>query len=377
MKTRLLMSLLLLSAPASAQSYTYSTLTSFPPVSQTAPSNPEAHLAIDDKGNLYGTSGGAVQGTVFKVTPTGSLTVLHSFSGPDGAVPESGVVFDKAGNLYGTTQNGGAHESGTVYKLTPGNEETVLYSFTGTAASGNYPTLPVTLDSAGNVYGYIFYTDNGSYSSGTIYKVTPKGKYSNVYIFGQNQGYEGFNPVGSMILDQEGNFYGAASEGGDFNTCGLPDGVLFKMTPDYVYSVLYTFCSETGGPGNPDGKLTQDAAGNMFGSSGGGIYRTTQSGDVSLVNSCCGVSANGRPQTLVLDSAGNIYGTVQASSDTEESYVFEISQEGTEAVLYTSPSTAQVGDGVVLDSAGNLYGTTFNGGVNGTGSIFKLTKHTD
>jgi uncharacterized repeat protein (TIGR03803 family) len=375
MKSRLLFTLLFLPLLASAQTYAYSTLVSFPPPSKTAPAGPEAAMAIDSKGNLYGVAGGGNQGTVFKATPKGVLTVLHNFGGPDGASPQSNVVFDPAGNLYGTTMDGGAFGFGTVYKLTPKNVETVLYSFTGTPTDGNYPIYPVTLDSVGNVYGYTYYTEQDQPSGGAVYQITPESSFSIVYNFGQNQGNDGFNPEGSMITDREGNFYGTANEGGDFSTCGLPAGVVFKMTPDYDYTVLHTFCLNTGDVASPRGKLTQDNKGNMYGG-GGGIYKITQAGDESVLNTCCIVSYN-YTQTLVRDSAGNLYGTVPGASTDDNAYVFKVAPGGAETVLYTAKAPINIGEGVILDSAGNIYGTTANGGTNGTGSIFKLTKKTD
>jgi uncharacterized repeat protein (TIGR03803 family) len=377
MKSKLLAVFLLLPLFAVAQTYTYSTLVSFPPQSKKGPATPNGYLTIDSKGNLYGAAGGGTRGqygdgTIFKATPKGVLTVLHNFGGSDGLGPQGAVVFDKAGNLYGTTQEGGAHNWGTVYKLTPKNVETVLYSFRDTPEDGNYPVYPVTLDSSGNVFGYTYYTVQDQPSSGAIYRVTPEGNFSIVYTFGQNQGYDGFNPVGSMITDSEGNFYGTASQGGDFDACGLASGVVFKMTPDYDYTVLHTFCPNTGDVASPRGKLTQDNEGNMYGG-GGGIFKITQTGDESVINNCC-FNPPFTPQPLVRDSAGNLYGVVSSNSTTTNSYVVKIGTDGTETVLYTSVMPVNIGEGLVLDSAGNIYGTTFNGGVNGTGSIFKLTK---
>jgi len=127
---------------------------------------PYAPLSLDAKGNLYGTTywGGTYSdcgvscGTVFKVTPTGTETVLHSFAGggADGCFPYyAGVALDDNGNLYGTTNGCGANNSGMVYKLAPDGTETILHDFG--SYDGNAPFTGVVLDKAGNIYG----TTNG------------------------------------------------------------------------------------------------------------------------------------------------------------------------------------------------------------------------
>src|SRR5258708_18579777 len=144
-------------------------------------SNPIAGLTMDAAGNLYGTTpgGGAYRdGEVFELSPNVSggwtETVLHSFTGADGADPYyGGVIFNAAGNLYGTTALGGAYDLGTVFELTrtaSGWSESVLYSFRG----GNDRAEPFSrfaLDGAGNPYGT---TDiGGFYSPGTVFEITP------------------------------------------------------------------------------------------------------------------------------------------------------------------------------------------------------------
>jgi uncharacterized repeat protein (TIGR03803 family) len=133
-------------------------------------SHPVAGLLADEAGNLYGTTsaGGAGTsciggcGTVFQLTPSGALTVLHSFTGgSDGGNPDGALIADAAGNLYGTTQNGGASAScnrpygcGTVFQLTPSGTLTALHIFTG--SDGRYPHSDLSTDAAGNLYGTTF-----------------------------------------------------------------------------------------------------------------------------------------------------------------------------------------------------------------------------
>ena len=145
--------------------------------------SPAAGLAFDAQGNIYGTTvfGGAYQcsgyaagcGTVFKISPNGTETVLYNFDEGCGAYPFSNIVFDAQGNLYGTTSAGGADDDGTIFELTPGGAETVPYSFTG-AADGAAPGAGLVFDAQGNLYGTtggspIFY----NYNPGTVFKFTP------------------------------------------------------------------------------------------------------------------------------------------------------------------------------------------------------------
>ena len=157
--------------------------------------NPAAGLVLDWRGNLYGTtlSGGASGwGTVFKVTPEGHETVLYSFTGgADGGVPYADLVLDRQGNLYGTTSVGGDKGCGsffgcgTVFKVTPEGHETVLHSFTAANGDGAEPYAGLVFDWRGNLYGTTLSgggTGCGS-GCGTVFKVTPEGHETVLYTF--------------------------------------------------------------------------------------------------------------------------------------------------------------------------------------------------
>jgi len=190
---------------------------------------------IEDKaGNLYGTTldGGAHgSGTVFRLAPDGTLTVLHSFgSSGDGVQPAAGVIEDKAGNLYGTTLEGGASDRGTVFKLAPDDTETVLYSF----ARGSYAWYPNGLieDKKGNFYGTTQYGgstncfDNGC---GSVFKLAPDGTGTVLYAFAG--GSDGGRPYTGVIEDSASNLYGTTSRGGAGNCAGkgMGCGVVFEI----------------------------------------------------------------------------------------------------------------------------------------------------
>jgi uncharacterized repeat protein (TIGR03803 family) len=131
-------------------------------------------LTRDPAGNLYGATfyGGAFNfGTIFKIDTTDTETVLHSFSGTggDGVLPGGGLVRDRAGNLYGTTNSGGSSYFGIVFKLDPSGTETILHTFSG--SDGGVPDLGLVRDSKGNLYGTTQY--GGKYGGGVVFKVTP------------------------------------------------------------------------------------------------------------------------------------------------------------------------------------------------------------
>ena len=171
-------------------------------------------------------------------------SVLYSFcaqtSCADGLYPLAGVVFDQKGNLYGTTRSGGidyfncGDGCGVVFKLTPKGKETVLYSFCtqGYCADGEESLAGLVSDQEGNLYGTTYgggaYNGcNSSIGCGVVFKLTPEGKYKVVYSFCAQSGCtDGANPQAGLILDQKGNLYGTTSDGGDYE-----GGVVFKVTP--------------------------------------------------------------------------------------------------------------------------------------------------
>ncbi|HEX9158843.1 MAG TPA: choice-of-anchor tandem repeat GloVer-containing protein, partial [Rhizomicrobium sp.] len=148
---------------------------------------PEADLIIDGSGNLYGTAeaGGAHSGgTVFRINPDGTETALYAFCAlqncADGGEPYSNLIMDSSGNLYGTTSYGGSADKGTVFKLTPGGTETVIYSFQSNETDGSNPRGEIVMDTSGNIYGTTIY----GAGQGSVFKVSPKGKETILHGFG-------------------------------------------------------------------------------------------------------------------------------------------------------------------------------------------------
>jgi len=186
--------------------------------------SPENGVALDSAGNLYGTATyGAFEayGTVYMLSPSGVETTLHQFSGGfDGGNPMGSVAVDNQGNLYGTTHVGGTGGAGTVWQLTPsGLTFTTLYTFSGYEGPFDTPTL----DAAGNVYGTSSFTPGDG--AGEVFKLTPSGggwSYTS-YAFGGNNGYV---PIGGVTLDASGNLYGTTAAGGAYGW-----GNVWEITP--------------------------------------------------------------------------------------------------------------------------------------------------
>jgi uncharacterized repeat protein (TIGR03803 family) len=216
-------------------------------------------LVRDGSGNLYGTTklgGTSGVGTVFKVTKTGKETVLYSFTnGLDGGYPFGGLVRDTSGNVYGTTYSGGASSVGTVFKVTKTGTETVLYSFAG-GAEGEYPYAGMVRDSSGNLYGTT--SEGGASNVETVFKVTPTGQETVLYSFAG--GTDGANPFAGLVRDRKGNLYGTTEAGG---ASGV--GTVFKLSATGQETVLHTFTGATTDGANPFGGLVRDATGKLYG----------------------------------------------------------------------------------------------------------------
>jgi uncharacterized repeat protein (TIGR03803 family) len=238
--------------------------------------NPLAGLLMDTHGNLYGTTpygGPANAGTVFKIDPSGTETVLHFFHGrSNGANPEHGLVMDAAGNLYGVTALGGLANVGTIFKIDNTGMKTTLYSFFGDRADGAIPSGPLSLDAAGNLYGAT--SQGGKMSKGTIFRLTPAGAEQIVYNFGSSGPADGANPSGSLALDQWGHVFGTTINGGSGG------GTVFEIDNTGFETVIYSF--QIGSCGCwPEGAfplqgLVTDGRKRLYGTTtngGGGLFR--------------------------------------------------------------------------------------------------------
>jgi uncharacterized repeat protein (TIGR03803 family) len=201
--------------------------------------SPDGRLARDEQDNLYGTTelgGLSDEGILFKVDKTGKETVLHTFTGPDGADPLFvDLIFDRAGNLYGTTSGGGASDNGTVFKIDTTGALTTLYSFSA-YPDGSGPSGAMVFDAEGNLYG----TTKGSGAAtidgqvgigGTVFKLDAAGNETVLHSFGGSP--DGQEPVAGVIFDGRGKLYGTTVEGGTGTTCKFGNfgcGTVFELT---------------------------------------------------------------------------------------------------------------------------------------------------
>jgi uncharacterized repeat protein (TIGR03803 family) len=194
-------------------------------------------------GNYYGVTtygGTSNDGTVFKVTPAGVETVLYAFAGGnDGELPTAPLTEGTDGNYYGSTPFGGVNGQGVVFKVTPAGVETLLHAFAGGSADGANPYTALIQGTDGNFYGT---TNSGGDASclggcGTVFKLTPAGAESILYLFTASA-FGGPQPPSpsSLLQGTDSNFYGTTSNGGE-----LGAGAVFRLTPAGAASVLYSF----------------------------------------------------------------------------------------------------------------------------------------
>lgn len=260
--------------------------------------------------------------------------------------------------------------------------ETVLHNFPENAPKGSFPEAGLVADPAGNLYGTA--NQGGASRWGVIFKVDPSGRTTVLHSF--TNGADGGSPEATLFRDPAGNLYGTAGGGGD-PSCLC--GVVFKLDPKGSYKVLHTF---TGGPdgGNPHAGVILDDAGNLYGTTyiGGNtscfqgcgvVYKVDPAGNETPLYSFTGGADGANPEAGVIrDSDGNLYGTTfQGGTGCGGGcgVVYKVDPSGAENVLYNFTGGAD-GElpqaGVIRDSAGNLFGTTIQGGSNFAGVVYKL-----
>jgi len=224
--------------------------------------NPYAGLVQATDGNFYGTagSGGASgDGTVFKMLPNGMLTTLHSFSGADGSQPLGGLVQGNDGNLYGVTLRYGVPSpyDGTLFKITTTGTLTTLFNGTGTNRFS--PRDQPVQSSDGNFYGTTL--DDGANRSGTVFRITPSGVLARLYSF--TGGSDGQWPRAALVDGKDGYFYGTTTVGGAYGS-----GTVFRMSPSGVLTTLLYFDGFNGA--NPASPLVQATDGSFYGTTPNG-----------------------------------------------------------------------------------------------------------
>ena len=353
--------------------------------------------AVD--GNFYGitSSGGGGGctfgcGTIFKITPEGTLTMLYSFQFSDCCQTSSGLIQAKNGNFYGTTPYGGGFSNctfylgcGTVYEITPEGVMTTVYNFSELAA----PLSGVIQASDGNFYGATYYGGGGSCTlgCGTIFQLTPAGTLTTLNSF---IGTNGTGP-GGLVQSTDGNFYGTTLSGGAGSSYGLDgNGTVFEITSGGTLTTLYSFCGQTNcSDGGGPSALIHAVDGNFYGTTlyggahgDGTVFRITAGGALTTIYSFCAEQNcvdGSEPVGLMQAADGNFYGTTLHGPNDGVGTIFEITAGGTLTTIHKFARTdgANPSAGVMQAADGKFYGTTIYGGTStncsaGCGTVFSF-----
>ncbi len=326
---------------------------------------------------------------------------IYSFDGHNaGYVPLSPPILDSVGNLYGTTEDGGTGSLGTVYELVRNSNgtytEKVLHSFQG-APDGANPVASPIFDHAGNLYGT---AGGGNRSSfGVVYELSPgsNGEWTEQVLYTFTGGADGEYPDGGLVMDNSGNLYGTTVSGGNTN-CQYGCGTVYELSPNgggqWTKTILYSFTGGDDGATPTYGNLVLDAAGNLYGTASAGgsgnsgtVFKLTKGSGgqwtQSVLYAFTGGNDGASPQFgLTFDPSGNLYGSTNLGGAIKEGTIFELSPQAngywSENTLLTfdRQNGEQPSTPVTFDGKGRLYGTAEFGGESdgdGGGTIFRLT----
>jgi uncharacterized repeat protein (TIGR03803 family) len=386
--------LLCASAAISSSAQTFTTLFTF---DDTNGRNPEGTLLQGLDGNLWGTTkeGGHTGcfngcGTVFKITPDGTLTTVHFFSNQGSTYYPIGLTLANNGNFYGFAEGAGSSE---FFELAPNG------TFTALESTGLDPSSPLLQAANGLFYGVEGGASGGN--GGEAFSGTTTGGITLLHGFCSENSCggtaAGFDPIGGLIQGTDQDFYGTASQGGTAsnNCAGTPSGgtgcgTIFRMGPAGRVVVLHAF---TGSDGiAPVGGLVQGTDGNFYGTTSyggasilGTVFKMSPSGTLTTLYSFCGgepcVNGNEPLAGLVQGSDGNFYGTTSSGGDTSCGggsgcgTIFRITPEGAISLMYAFEVTAPGVNVELLQATdGNFYGTTQKlVGSSSYGTVFKLS----
>jgi uncharacterized repeat protein (TIGR03803 family) len=359
-----------------APAQTFKTLVNFDGTNGAFPAY--GSLVQATNGDLYGATqeGGATNyGTIFKITPSGVLTTIHSFDLTDGATPVAGLVQATNGDLYGTTANGGAYGgttnfSGTIFKITPAGILTTLYSFCAqtNCADGADPAAGLIQASDGDLYGTT--QSGGANNEGTIFKLTLGGALTTLHSFDWADGAE---PVGGLLQATNGDLYGTTYHGGANN-----EGTVFKLTLSGALTTLHVFDGTDGAW--PNAGLVQATNGDLYGttmeggpSHDGSIFKITPAGALTTIHNFH-ADDGAYPFGLIQATNGVLYGATSAGGADDIGTIFEITSAGVTTLhSFSGPDGWTPEAGLLQDTNGDFYGTTQEGGTNGDGTIFRLS----
>jgi uncharacterized repeat protein (TIGR03803 family) len=334
--------------------------------------NPYGNLYQNSDGVLYGmnrTGGANTAGTAYKITTAGVFTLLHSFvPATEGSTPNGSLIKSTDGNFYGLTSSSGLYNGGTAFRMSTTGTVTVLAQFNG-AKFGNVPQESLVKGRDSAYYGTN--SSGGTYGHGTIFKICA-GVTTTLYSF--NRSVSGGVPLGSLIQATDGNFYGTTSEGG---TNGY--GTIFKITPGGTYIVIRHLAGSTDG-GYPKGSLVQGKDSLLYGTTSSGgtnvsgtIFKISLTGNFTVIRHLTNATDGANPEgNLVQGSDGFFYGMTVNNAK-----LFKISSAGVftiiKSLVANTDGSYPLG-GLVKHTDGNFYGMTSSGGTTANaGTIFKLT----
>ena len=327
----------------------------------------EVTLAQGRDGKLYGTTLGNTNGSIFRITVGDVFKEIFAFQSPSGA--DAGMLLATDGNFYGTTPGGGDAPLGVLFKITPTGTYSVLHTFVG-GSDGAHPTSAPMQASDGNLYG----TTRGDGSGSTVYRYALSGSISTIYQF---DGTAGQIAAASLIEAVAGNLYGTAVSGGSENC-----GTIFQMSTAGVVLQTYSFPCGTGGS-QPAAPLIQASDGNFYGTTDTGglynkgtIFRMTPNFQVSILHHFAGGGNDGNGPSLGLMQAtdGNLYGMTTLGGAANMGTIYQVSSAGVYTVLYSFRGrTGKLPLGGLLQhTKGLLWGTASQGGANDLGTVFAL-----
>ena len=332
-------------------------------------------------------------GTIFKITPSGALTTLYNFCSQsacaDGYTPFAGLVQAFNGDLYGTTVNGGTGTGagpgnyGTLFKITPSGTLTTLYNFCSQSAcaDGENPEAVLIQGANGDLYGTTFAGGTEGPPNGTAFQITPSGTLTTIANLNSTDG--GASQAG-LVQAMDGDFYGTTTSGGTGDR-----GTVFKISASGALTPLYNFCTlgaDCADGDDPEAGLVQATNGDFYGTTikggahdGGTVFRITPAGALTTLYSFCTASgcADGQlPDAgLVQATDGNFYGTTYLGGAHNVGTVFKITPGGRLTTLLSFDSTngGKPLAGLMQATNGDFYGTTFTGGASNNGTVFSLS----
>ncbi len=350
---------------------------------------PTQGLLLANDGNFYGTtpSYGADYGTIFRITPTGTLTTIYRFSGlADESNPLAALIQGSDGNLYGTTAGGVSPQYGTVFKCTLDGTLTTLFAFTydpttDTFPDGNAPEAALVEGPDGNLYGTTVgggTQHGGANPMGTIFKMSTAGD-----LLGSFPVYGGFLDVAitnaPLVLGPDGAFYSTSYKGGGDN------GAVYQFSTTDVVTVLHGF-TDTPDGATPNGGLVLGSDGNFYGTTQfggtshlGTVYRISPEGTYEELVSFDGSNGAQPLGQMIQATDGNFYGTTLGGGSYFQGTVFQLTPAGVLTTVYNFTFTgsgdtdgAQPKGTLVQGADRRLYGTTSSGGLYGLGTVFAL-----